>query len=996
METGVPSKPANEASTLVKVSPHVAPIEATDFNKPANSKSILYNGGDPRKAGCTGEKVEKVVKFFDGVGAGPLSVEPEPGFTMEDEESHHMTAQALKRYREGKRKEKEGLKEALRTAEQNLKDIGTSLQGTNDCEFEPSVEHEQGEASSESMDIDDSEKENSNVADVPQLNVSVARAASQMKVINQKDTQNSPDSILQDEYGRALCPSENYDVNKKVITSFQANDVVLSDEHVEVVEPSPSPSEILREHRITRSGLTRLEAGAFRGGPTPVPTPGTRPAPRTFSMACGMCAQELKDSGHLHPLFEVRCLRICGDCRENVLCKLSLVGQVNGAVDLQHRSEQAQLRADVFSAVIENLVLSYPFSECKSRRAKTAYDAVKGRSRQNSVDRKRRLHVPYFLVRAIRSLLVQLGVNIRMGRLTWPVDGFHMDSRDAVDILRDAWPASVDDEESSEPLPLYKAWTELFPDLDLRSNPPSCKVIHAALALIGVKTERNESENEAGYSGCLKCRNEHDDSQQCHVTLDKLSVLTAMYRAAVWCSEHEVAALLAHNWECKKVLYSIQGLHLDLAEENVCSTWLEKGCCLCGMQYHPEHYPLRFTQCSECSRQFCSSCLLNVLSGKEYVKAVKCESYQCMKCSFRLNKALLPGVSTSGGDDGNNTAKDKPDATSPSNDAEEENVTNGDDDDASAKVGEKRARSKRLAAGRRATSDVNQSSASPPVEKKRRVMINRSGPKPPKLSIPLLRMSVAARRKLLSHGVNDESDYSAVGLAKLIENLNDRILFNNNKPIARHGNDQICLRCKRPASLGEGSEKKNGEGSDKGKEGGNGDEDEEDDPVVIQCTVSNCGAVVHRHCMTESEKERIVVEKPRRRSRVKRVKWRCSHHYCCVCQQRDDAKMTRCRTCPNAFCRVHRPPMSDMTLFTDRLVSCSDCATHLVCLPIKSTSKGKRRGQMSSAIKKPRHFRNNPVALTSHVDAKQRRGQLDAILNGGRQLGPSKSRPGGN
>lgn len=689
---------------------------------------------------------------------------------------------------------------------------------------------------------------------------------------------------------------------------------------------SQDASGLNRESRINETGLSLIDAAAFRAAAMRPVSETVPVSPQAPLPSCNLCCETLIDAVS-HPLFDVRFLRICQSCRRSVLERVTLRNEIGTSPGTNPEAEIGGMKADFFVAVVENMVLSSPRSERGSSKVSTAFDAVTERPRQYVLDRMRRLFVSHDMVVITRALLTRLGVRLHDGRLCWPIERFEMAPYDAIDVVRNAWPQTMDDLESGFSRSDI-AWSKIFPNLKLDDQSYSCEIIENVLSLIGVRVKRG-----------AQCK--HDHNGMCQVDVDLCSVLASMLQAAGWATDHEVTALFAHNWMKKDSLYSLRGDDILRASYDLPDNLLIDGCCICGMTYHEHRYPLRYEECSDCKRRFCSPCLTNVLGGMEYIAAFFKDSYLCALCRFRKNRAIIPAEALP-----ENSRVDAP-ATE---------VEAGCPDDirtlATAEESGKRVRTLL------------------PLK----ISGRSSQPKKKASQPPLLKLSVKTRRNLLGfaltqhdvlgpakqiHKRRNTSSLSAVGLAKLCEVVNDRTL--SGKSLPRCENESICMRCKIPG---------NKVGED---DGGESDDIEvvetgiERNLGVVQCSVNQCDNVVHHRCLTEKELGRLEVTQSKKR-KGRNEKWRCSHHYCIKCDGKDEVKMLRCRTCPVAFCREHVPPMNTVSLYTDRLITCEECQDGLATPKHSWSGSGWGRGRKMRS--------RSAVALGLNIMASQARGEL--------------------
>lgn len=684
----------------------------------------------------------------------------------------------------------------------------------------------------------------------------------------------------------------------------QETDSVSSSEELRKNHPAV-PS---RERRIVRTRLSRIEAGAFNFACLPVLGDRVQPSPRVSYSRCCMCGGRLV-SGVSHPLFDVRFMRICKDCRDLVLSKLMLTDEVNHLPITETNYNVNGQKADFFVAVIETMVLTYRRSERERRQVSLAYDALMTRPRQYVIERMKRLFVCYEMVPIACALLSRIGVQIRRGKVSWPMDGFRMAPHDAVDIVRSAWPQTMEHLKEGV-FPSDMAWAKHCPDVKLDEEPWSCTVIMQVLDLIGVKVRPNSN-----------CKHDKNEDGQCFVEVELASVLGALLRGGGWATDHEITALFAHNWAYKEVLYSLRGEDLEKAGHHVPEELLPSGCCICGNEHSERHYPLRFAECKTCKRRFCSPCLTNVLGGNDYVVAFRDDSYQCALCRLGSNQAVFPRgeaniakVDSVGEErtavevivldsEDNDNAVTTFDQNCNHSRFSKSNAIGGQDGDKFKKKGQ------RPSSARRPISSLMKISG--------RVTHSRSA----KSAVPaMMKLSFARRRDLLQHSHSNTLRLKAVGFAKLCEAANDRVL-NGGKTVERRDCELICFICKMPCNYVE-EKSALGEAED--------DEIiEVDDIEVVHCGVSQCSNVVHKRCMSNIDRSRLGTEKSIKRRKGSKERWRCGHHYCSVCEGKDENKMLKCRTCPQSFCRDHVPSINSVSLFNDRLMICANCGPHI-------------------------------------------------------------------
>lgn len=569
---------------------------------------------------------------------------------------------------------------------------------------------------------------------------------------------------------------------------------------------------------------------------------------------CGLCSEEI-DEAYQHPFFSIRSLSICGRCRDSMRARVlarkgkDLAGDGGRAGEVQEGNEA---KGAFFLAVVEGMVLQLRSSDRENAACAAAYNELRDRPREEWVAKRKALGMSFDMLQVARTVLSKLGVSVRSGKLVWASDTFHISVLDAMDVVRTAWPETMEDLEVGSTRG-ERAWQDVF-KVGLESDRTSCVILQKVFGLIGVDVKTNEKcTHDGGDKGC-----------KCEMKVDTCSVLAMMHRAARLARGKCMKSLFSQTWPNSDALRTVQAEDFRRAGATGDQVDVD-GCCLCGNEHEEGKFPLRVAQCCDCARRFCSSCICHVLGVAEYARAVREEVYRCMLCRFRDNKAVFPG----------GEAK-----------AESSNAgscADGGGDDKGGGEGEERS-GKELGVDGRIRKWGATGRGGKRVRKK-------------SLAAPLVLVSREVRRVMMGRGEGGESEdkvgmEQAIGVAKLCEMVNDKVL-NDGRAINCAAYEAVCIVCTKMIAKHDGEE-----------------------ACREACSVGECGNVAHKACLSEEE---------RRRRRGARAKWVCGAHECAGCEQRDENKLVRCRTCAKAYCKEHAPAAGDMFVFTERLVGCGGC-----------------------------------------------------------------------
>lgn len=207
---------------------------------------------------------------------------------------------------------------------------------------------------------------------------------------------------------------------------------------------------------------------------------------------------------------------------------------------------------------------------------------------------------------------------------------------------------------------------------------------------------------------------------------------------------------------------------------------------------------------------------------------------------------------------------------------------------------------------------------------------------------PMVLLSQRAVHELLMEH-DSETLSEAVGFGKVCELVNDKAL-NGGRVGKRERFEHVCLSCKGMAVDTRVSEVQKRTVSNAAPIA------ERAPNEAVLCSFESCGNAMHRGCLSKGEQTR---------RRGARSKWLCPHHKCVGCDQRDDTKLIRCRTCPKAFCKEHVPLPSELYVYSEKLIACRDCQPRLdvprvasgrVSKGTESHRKGGSRNTMAMAV----------------------------------------------
>lgn len=171
---------------------------------------------------------------------------------------------------------------------------------------------------------------------------------------------------------------------------------------------------------------------------------------------------------------------------------------------------------------------------------------------------------------------------------------------------------------------------------------------------------------------------------------------------------------------------------------------------------------------------------------------------------------------------------------------------------------------------------------------------------------PFLRLSSEMKKTVTGGSKGDEvKRIEDIRFAKFCEVSNEECVAGKLRANGRNVSferigDELCIGCKQTAITG-------------------GQDIHLEDSIGVLCNAEKCTNVMHKKCCEVPKEQQT-------RRRGSRTRWTCPQHQCGKCDQRDEGKILRCRTCPRAYCRDHLPSPCEIHLFSDRYMACPDCA----------------------------------------------------------------------
>lgn len=489
----------------------------------------------------------------------------------------------------------------------------------------------------------------------------------------------------------------------------------------------------------------------------------------TDVVMCSLCGSKLKkENVFVHPLFPTRMVRICKECEKHALKKFMI-----GNSCLKSGEPTVKWNSLTFVAVIEHLVLSIKPSDLSTFGAKDALNTLRSRKPKDAKLFLESLDVPYDMVMMAAKLLEKSGLEIRDGFVRWATVLVNVNANECYQCVTSFWPPSADDR-FCEKSKGERIWAKVFPEVPLNKDVPSCVILEKVLSLIGVKVKEN------------KCAHDLCGSKKCSLHLDLGSIMGSIQRAAGFAKDCEIKSLFASNRIGKHVGRPVHADDLaSMVNGDDVSTEIN-GCCLCGSEHNMRSFPLRFAECEDCWRRFCSACIVHVIGSGEYSRIFRSAGYKCPICRARCNKLVtMQGVTI-------------------------------------PKASETRSQ------------PLNRTELGP-AQRIRRLKDARKSP-------CLLRLSKSMRKELLQHGIEGQISPIAVGFAKMCELVNDRLL--SGKPLSRDENEHVCLKCKKSGSLYRERHPTGVINKSSGKHATQGFETE----GLIECGVPSCTNTFHIEC----------------------------------------------------------------------------------------------------------------------------------------------------
>lgn len=429
-----------------------------------------------------------------------------------------------------------------------------------------------------------------------------------------------------------------------------------------------------------------------------------------------MCLSPL-DVPRLHPLFPVRSLQICHLCHQEVS---RCGGRKRTPLDDTARiAETDRKRTLLLVALVEEIVQGLAPSVRKKGGVSEAFDLLRARGVEEVLKGIQQLGVPYDMLAVIRALLVEIELTFESGRVKWSSKVVELPcGEDACNLVMQAIPRSMDDVKSGSTAG-ERAWNTVFGDVEPVSAPlPSCRIFEKALGLLDIQLTHVDSCEGISLRGGAPCK--------VRLHIDGLN--RAMHRA------HDIPTAPA-----LKRLFSAAASPARRARKVDRPFALDRSsamCCVCTARHDADTFPLKFTPCQTCPRQFCSMCLCNVLGSTEYMRSLEDAAYVCLLCRFRNPRMGLP--------------------------------PNG--------------KARALPPARRKHGAVRKSKK------------GAQGSRELKLGLPLLLLSSNIRQRLFRDGGN-RRPFADVRFAKLCETLNEDGLAES-RGLSAAPLEQICLGCK--------------------------------------------------------------------------------------------------------------------------------------------------------------------------------------------------------
>ena len=572
--------------------------------------------------------------------------------------------------------------------------------------------------------------------------------------------------------------------------------------------------------------------------------------PQVHDIPCALCQQEGSSNDMVkHPCFPLRVFDICKTCSETVSRRV----EENGAKrkEAEVTSEKAITeQTTLFVMLIEEMVRHFTPSDREQRDVNRVYEFISSRNWSEMVERGESLSVNFDMLTVMRVLLRKVGFSLRGGKLRWPGGQFTLPSiADTRALVSNSIPARIEDLKRGI-LPGEAAWDKTFlEDEKFSSQRSSCAIYEKIFSLLGVKlVHANEC--------CVQSNSE----SYCDVKFDAVSMGTLMYRTAAMLSGTVTQELLAECWTKEEALRIIN--EMEIGRLNGSFDGATQSCCICGGsgKYIEGSATLRFSNCAECLKSFCSICLLNVLGTSEYLRSFEQDGYCCMLCRLHKNAELNPG------------------------------------------------------------SKWNQGKKDQRLRLRENSGIKKGAERRVKSLSPLLLLSRKVRADVLLRS-ELHSSRESLGFAMFCEVVNENSARCGINPHSDPNPHEMCLECKLPV--------------DDKKLGG--------EKNSLRCGQNNCPNVMHRTCMAP-QRNQI-------RRRGSRSKWCCPHHQCSKCEQHDESKLLRCRTCPATFCKDHMPLPREVYVFSEKSFACFKCRSSLrIPQPLRLKLPGSKSERKRNAI----------------------------------------------
>lgn len=337
---------------------------------------------------------------------------------------------------------------------------------------------------------------------------------------------------------------------------------------------------------------------------------------------CGLCGLERDEFGGVHP-FLGSSVMTCSKCRFILMHRVAEPRAREcdrTAIDEEKTADiKRGMKADVFAAVIEDMVLQMTTSQAREKDVEDIFKTLLQRKASVTVERLKRLgrYVPHQIVPVICKMLQTIGVDIVDGQLHWPTGTTKMDIDDGMDVLRTALPATLEDVESGR-CRGNLTWINTFPDYNHAFVENSCNILVRLLNIIGVKVSLRSCNHQHGI---------------CYAEIDGESVKEAMKEAAGWCVEEEMMDIFRQvDRDTLESIYPVKGLEMNLREANIPCESFVGGCCVCGIEKDANVYPLQITKCTGCPSNFCSHCIVSILNEDEEYGKKNNGCYKCVVC----------------------------------------------------------------------------------------------------------------------------------------------------------------------------------------------------------------------------------------------------------------------------------------------------------------------------------------------------------------------------